>query len=429
MCICKRYVLNRYTGKYIFVKCGKCKACLTEKMQHQRTLMVNESTGVALFVTLTYNEESVPFVLGRHCFTDSFEVFRDGVKIDDLPHEDFEGESVPYSFNILYYDDFQKFIKRLSAACKRHFISLPKYSYAGEYGASKTSNLRPHFHVLFFFKDFSNIQLFEDLCISCWKFCSWDKLPREECFKLIPNKSVSGYISTYLTMSSMLPDYLEIYQISQKVRHSKQIGRNVPEFDLLSFWNNACLGRVQFTSSQIKSDKVLPTFLYPKYIIDTYFPKFKGFSRLNSYEVLCVVEPFLTNSFLPDWFIERCDYNEDDIYYFRLFCRKYIKYSQELGVPLFVYLDVMCRFYDTLYSFLIKSVHQDIYGIPLPVSHLQFCYDNLMLNKNCLKNEVVINPNFYPDNVRRHNKLMDYYNRQKHNHKVKSFLNKNSNGY
>ena len=153
MCLHKRFITNKYTGKKIFVKCGKCSACLTEKMLHQRSLMVNEYSGCALFVTLTYSPENVPYVFGEDCFGDSFSVFRNGQFVKNLPHEIYESLVIPpENFNILFYDDLQKFIKRLQMSCRRSSLPFLKYSYVGEYG---TRNLRPHFHVLFYIEDFS----------------------------------------------------------------------------------------------------------------------------------------------------------------------------------------------------------------------------------------------------------------------------------
>lgn len=77
MCIHKRYILNKYSGVPVFVKCGKCKACIQEKLEYQRNLMRNTAPDTSvLFVTLTYNEDSVPYVSKSSFNDDELMVFR-----------------------------------------------------------------------------------------------------------------------------------------------------------------------------------------------------------------------------------------------------------------------------------------------------------------------------------------------------------------
>ena len=64
MCTNCRYIKNKY-GTSILVKCGHCPACLQEKAINRANRIrntYNNDDFVPLFVTLTYNNHSVPYV-------------------------------------------------------------------------------------------------------------------------------------------------------------------------------------------------------------------------------------------------------------------------------------------------------------------------------------------------------------------------------
>ena len=64
MCTHQRFVVNKYTKTSFLAKCGKCKACLQEKAYKRSYRIKCEQSPdkIALFVTLTYDRCSCPFV-------------------------------------------------------------------------------------------------------------------------------------------------------------------------------------------------------------------------------------------------------------------------------------------------------------------------------------------------------------------------------
>nr|CAI9750266.1 replication initiation protein [Microvirus sp.] len=106
------------------VPCGKCPSCLSDRARDwsNRCLMELQSSGRAIFVTLTYNDSHLPY--------------------------DSDGPT-------LRVRDVQLFFKRLRKA----FPALPiRYLLSGEYG-SKT--FRPHYHAIIFglsLSDFPDIR-------------------------------------------------------------------------------------------------------------------------------------------------------------------------------------------------------------------------------------------------------------------------------
>lgn len=108
---------NESTG--LLVPCGKCIACRASKAKEWSIRILHESNswvGKCSFITLTYDDDNLPFNYG-----DNGEVYQTLVK-----------------------SDFQKFMKRL-----RKYIEPQKVRYfaCGEYGEE---TLRPHYHLILF---------------------------------------------------------------------------------------------------------------------------------------------------------------------------------------------------------------------------------------------------------------------------------------
>lgn len=98
------------------VPCNRCMACRINKTQEWSLRLLYESEkSVAVFVTLTYDDEHLPSDLSLH------------------------------------KDDMQRFIKRVRKRYAGNKASQIKYYLCGEYGPS---TLRPHYHLCLFGVDF-----------------------------------------------------------------------------------------------------------------------------------------------------------------------------------------------------------------------------------------------------------------------------------
>lgn len=143
----KRVDDNDYAGEFS-VPCGKCYACLYNKQQDWINRMKEEEKhcGQCYFVTLTYDENNIPFMYyNSYChfsqqFSDSYPF-----KADDSP--------------TLLKSDVQKFMKRLRKHIKTRFFLC------GEYGPS---TVRPHYHVILFPKSDYSLDFIDDIVRKCW---------------------------------------------------------------------------------------------------------------------------------------------------------------------------------------------------------------------------------------------------------------------
>ena len=64
MCVNQYLTHNIYTGRDLYVKCGKCPACLQEKAAHRLSRIkntMNDSLECAM-LSLTYNRWSAPYI-------------------------------------------------------------------------------------------------------------------------------------------------------------------------------------------------------------------------------------------------------------------------------------------------------------------------------------------------------------------------------
>lgn len=125
-----------YRKDVMLIPCGQCIGCKIQKKQDWATRIEMEAKtwpkDEVWFVTLTYNDENVPGI--RHS---TGEMFR-GAKYTRL-----KNKGTLEVNQTLWYEDIQKFLKRLR---KAHSGQL-RYFVAGEYG-SKTG--RPHYHLILF---------------------------------------------------------------------------------------------------------------------------------------------------------------------------------------------------------------------------------------------------------------------------------------
>ena len=70
MCMYQKKIYNHYIDKWLWVNCGRCKACLQQKANARaaRIRMHAQRTGeIALFFGLTYDDDSVPYVMKSDC--------------------------------------------------------------------------------------------------------------------------------------------------------------------------------------------------------------------------------------------------------------------------------------------------------------------------------------------------------------------------
>ena len=314
MCINQRRIVNRYTGKSMYVNCGHCPACLQQKAAHRVSrIKFNNSDGFTTYLlTLTYARHNAPYILRDDAYKfskgqlDSLNVYRDikyrykryghdydfgcfGTKethvlttieasddicsikgVKDLNHE--FGK-----IGVCYYPDLQKFFARLRLNLKRNFNYNGKFSAycCSEYGTNKKS-LRPHFHVLLWIRK-SDAALFRAAINKSWSYSNillWDKSFEEAL-------SAASYVASYVNCTSDFPNFLKKF-FPTKHSFSKGFGCGNKLFSLDSILQKFERGSLSYFAQ--KTINGIPTIVecpIPKYILSRYFPLIKGYSRFT----------------------------------------------------------------------------------------------------------------------------------------------------
>lgn len=162
----------RYKNKWVVVGCGKCDEC-KKKYQNDWSIRLSKESECwenVWFITLTYRDECVPYV------------------VDKLTGE---------THNSVCKEHCQKWLKsyRISYLREHNEVVHLKYFLTSEYGPR---TLRPHYHMLLFGLDFIEVK---KLC-SIWE----DKYGYTVCRK-IPNDNrqkfaVSKYVAKYCSKGS-----------------------------------------------------------------------------------------------------------------------------------------------------------------------------------------------------------------------------------
>lgn len=333
MCTNQREIVNKYTGHKLYVKCGKCPACLQEKAAFRVTRIKSQDSPEleCVLVGLTYRRHDAPYV-----YRDSAYKFSKGLLVDDKGNYkplnvwrdnnyrkirissdykigyrntgpkllcqidpvfvDFNGKqvagTVDFSGNkdlryldgkigICYYPDVQDFMARLRQNLKRKYNitewygntkSLSAYC-CSEYG---TKTLRPHFHLLLWIPK-GTFEIFRSAIIESWPYGDLQKFERavEKAFR------AATYVASYVNCKSDFPQFLKTY-FKPKHSYSKGFGCNNHFFVLRSILERYNRGNlnlfVQKTINGYPSVVELPT---PQYVISRYFPLFKGYNRLT----------------------------------------------------------------------------------------------------------------------------------------------------
>lgn len=130
----ERCLHPRVYGRKVF-PCGKCPACLSRNKDEfaQRLYLEAVTSRSAYFVTLTYDEENLPFAENEvNCFD------KEGVRV--------------------WLRSLKDFLRTKNIQL-RHFITA-------EYG---DQGFRSHYHALLFFGDFLSLQQVYILCSDKWK--------------------------------------------------------------------------------------------------------------------------------------------------------------------------------------------------------------------------------------------------------------------
>lgn len=244
-------VFNKATGEYVFASCGKCNTCRKRKASVWIARLEEERRYhlFAAFVTLTYNDESLPkFVPVRvdsnefnNCVLDLVDsdfrlvscrnkiarcILRDQLDLSNALDKEYFSKRIAAFGGIPFADfsDIQRYHKRLNKLI--HDKVTGKYSNfrfftVSEYGSTTH---RPHFHELLFFDDSKVASVIGQLVRDAWcdKRISQSSscLGRTDC--QIIEKSACSYVAAYVNQLFDLPSFYSHRELRPRFVCSKR---------------------------------------------------------------------------------------------------------------------------------------------------------------------------------------------------------------
>ena len=348
MCTHGHFVTNRYTHQQFWCKCGKCKACKQEKAAARSSRIRNEYDGKSsiYFCTLTYDRMSAPY------FKESDLKYIKKIGYGNLPI--YRGHSIKWSVNkqkyiknyaetllcevpvnlenrdsrdfyfkflkhqygkigVCYFPDLQLFQKRFRERLRRQgFTQRLRFFNVVEYGGK---SLRPHVHFLLFAPSGYD-EVLHTAFVSSWPFGR--RVRKKKSFELVKDDP-AGYVSSYVNSGNHLCTFLADY-FKSKHSSSKLFGHGRKSFAFPEIAKKIESGDLSYNLQRIV--KGVPTVFnlsVPKYVVNRFFPLFKGYSRLTSDAVFdCLRTGFKPNTF-----------RAFGRYYDNLNVKKQISYSDE----------------------------------------------------------------------------------------------------
>lgn len=298
-------VYNKYIDKYLFVPCGKCNTCKNRRAKYWTDACERERRNslYTLFVTLTYDEYSLPYynVTGgfddlssdfskvkylqstrlhdKECMAISKELFDEDCD-RDLFYFNLKNRGIPYASK----SDIQLFHKRLNKFLHDNVTNKYqnfRYFIVSEYGST---TLRPHFHAIYFVNDKEVAREFHRCLLSCWKF------GRLDC--QFVEGTASSYVAQYINKLSDLPSFYKASQIRPFFLFSRNpvIGNGYEHTQSdEEIFNSGTVQKFDYSRRLSKFvlselDKSTENRLYPKC---PYFSQVSDFVRIELYSVVC----------------------------------------------------------------------------------------------------------------------------------------------
>lgn len=341
MCTNCRYIYNHYSRRKVLVKCGKCDSCKQEKAcKRSNRIRNNFSFGtIALFVTLTYTNDFVPYVnrgeldaarlslsvyrkcTGRYVYSLknglSFKKERSISIVDDVPLFDFDKYTHNHLYKSLrglsddcigvcYYPDIQNFFKRLRQILIRHYNYEKSFSYfcCSELGGY---SYRPHFHALIFLPSVDE-KIFRSAICEAWPYAD-----RRRTAKFIEvARNAASYVSSYVNSNFDLLPLMQNDYFRPKHSQSKNFGVVLDCFKLSEILRKIDSGDlVYYREAKFDGVNTSLALPIPLYVLYRYFPICKGFGWLSSCQLRSILLcPESISDYLGDYsYIGRLDHS------------------------------------------------------------------------------------------------------------------------
>lgn len=478
MCTNCRHIYNPYSRKVVLVKCGKCDACKQERASRSAVRIRNNvSHGtIALFVTLTYTNDYIPFVrrsdlkknlvdlpVYRNCdcryvydrhsgltrlVKDRKEHVVSYVDASEIVDKNtFHYKSINGLANdcisVNWFPDVQDFYKRLRINLSRHYNYEKYFSFFAcvEYGGH---TYRAHSHHLLFIPR-EDETIFRSAVLESWPYAD-----RHRTAKFIEvARDAANYVASYVNSNTSLLPLLQNDKFKQKHSSSKNFGCFLECFSLPKILEKIDQGDlVYYRGKKFDGQSSTVAVPIPKYILHRYFPICKGFSWLDTSQLRSILlSPASVGDVLTDFEykvnfdgklipVVRCCKLINPVYHFtpkdtyKIFVRLencYQRFHRETGLSRYDYMLYYLRVWPIYYSNLHRLLHEDSLERGIDYSDFYENGNEIMEHRDIaptLSNfkTLTIDPNKRIDIVQKTNLFKSLYSRLNKQRKVTNYV-------
>lgn len=303
VCLHPVQVINPYTGKLMYVPCGKCDLCLNRRAQvwSNRIQKECEFHKYGFTFELDYKNEHLPKL---RIHDDCLECISENICIsfDEFKSYSFESKDYRFLANRSWIPfnsrkNIQKFLKRLRVNLVRYFSLSAKeakfrYFCCGEYGPT---TYRPHVHFIIWCDNDKLASVLYSCILKSWK------VGRCREFKPV-HKNSARYLANYVTCTAHLPKIYSIPKISQFQLCSRR-----PPLGTYPLYSEEVQKMFYSDSFEISVPKqdTFENIIIPDIYSDRLFPKLPFFDELHIGERNKIYEyPVKFKEFGP--FFESC---------------------------------------------------------------------------------------------------------------------------
>lgn len=224
--------------------------------------------------------------------------------IDYLRHPN--KHPVDDSVSVIYYKDFQNFVKRFKVFVERKLKKdctneTNKFFICSEYGERSH---RAHAHILLFSQNLSLSDVKRAL-VTSWSYADFRKL-RKYCEIAV---DASGYVASYVNCADSISSLLAYSPFKPKHSFSQGIGMDDSQFSPDNILEKVRRGDLSYIVRRTKDGITrFESVPIPQYVLNRFFPYIKGITSLSSAEI--------DNLF-------------NNLKVFPSYCRKYLGYKDE----------------------------------------------------------------------------------------------------
>lgn len=333
---------------------------------------------------------------------------------------------------IIYYPDVQQFIKNLRHVLQRTFHFYDKFDFfcCAEYGPS---TCRPHFHLLLFTEG-NYYATFKAACCKAWSYDDFYRTAKN--FEYARN--AASYVSSYVNCDTSLPLlFREFKPWRQHHSFSKGFGLALQEFSLPKILEKISSRDLRIYRTILRKNSVSDvSFLLPKYVINRFWPKFKGYYRLTTDEIYNI----LLNPSNLYYYAPRLELTKGQLDSLITSLITKQKLFVSYGYPKIDYALFGSRVW-TVYA---SNILEDFYNSQQSITQIFTAYDNIIhIYDTSIRNDSLedllpflpssftyeTDPNLFPENQFKHFTMLSAYHSYSKDKKVRNICYSQNNHF